>query len=41
MNGAGLPPRWRRLGWFVLIWALSALAVAGFAYALRAFLSLG
>jgi hypothetical protein len=30
--------RLRRLGWFVLIWLLSALAVAGLAYGVRALL---
>lgn len=26
---------WRRIGWFILLWAGGAGAIAGFAYALR------
>ncbi len=35
--GAGAAPgrAWSRLGWFVGLWAVSALAVALLAYALR------
>ena len=28
-------PRWRRLGWFVLLWLGGVAAVAGIAYLLR------
>jgi hypothetical protein len=31
--------RWRRLGWFVLIWALSVATIAAVGYGLRAFIS--
>ncbi|MDT9599044.1 DUF2474 family protein [Sphingosinicella rhizophila] len=31
-------PRWRRLGWFVGIWAASVAALAVVAYGLRALL---
>ena len=33
-------PRWRRLGWFILLWAGGVAAVAGVAYLLRTVMKL-
>jgi hypothetical protein len=32
--------RWRRIGWFVLLWAGGVVAIAGFAYAVRTIMKL-
>jgi hypothetical protein len=32
------PPLWKRLGWFVAIWAMSVAVLAVIAYTLRAWL---
>jgi hypothetical protein len=34
------PTPWRRIGWFVLLWAGGVVAIAGFAYLLRAVMKL-
>jgi hypothetical protein len=34
------PTPWRRIGWFVLLWAAGVVAIAGFAYALRAIMNI-
>lgn len=33
-------PRWRRLGWFILLWLGGVAAVAGVAYLLRTVMKL-
>ncbi len=32
--------RWRRIGWFVLLWAGGVAAIGGFAYAVRTIMKL-
>jgi hypothetical protein len=35
-----LPTPWRRIGWFVLLWAGGVVAIAGFAWLLRSVMKL-
>ena len=34
------PTPWRRIGWFVLLWAGGVVVIAGFAYLLRSVMKL-
>lgn len=38
-SGMVEPRRWKRLGWFLLIWMLSVATIATIGYGLRAFVT--